>query len=229
MLHSQQIFKRFGWVFFSLLFLFGCSSDQSGYFPLEEGHWWEYQETLVIRKESHVRRRIVNNAEPVIIENEKLYVRESQGVDRQFFRKTEEGVFRVIPDQKKSELILPTDQKLNWSLESRLGVIESRTFAREDKILTRPKPIKIDYKIVSTDEAVVVSAGRFKHCLKVVGTGLIAVKVDRRNSTAEIEIESIDWYAPGVGLVKTERTERSKSTFLIQGFYTLELLKYKKN
>ena len=211
----------------SLMVLAGCSSEDLSYLPLEEGHWREYQETLVIRDESHARRRIVRNLQSVTIEDKKLFVQESQGGERQFFSIREEGVFRVDLEENESELIMPLspDQKDSWSLTSRLGVIESRTFALEDRILTRPRFFTMNYVVISMGEEVIVPAGRFKNCLKVKGTGLRKVSVDRHNAKADVHIESVDWYAPGVGLIKTERTERSDSTFLKPGFYTSELLK----
>ncbi len=213
---------------FLILVLASCRSEDPDYFPLEEGHWREYQETLVIRDESHTRRRIVRNLQAVIVEDKKLFVQESQGQDREFFSVMSEGVFRVDPEKNKSELILPLppDKEDSWSLNSRLGVIESRTFARRDRILTKAIPITLTYSVISTDEDVVVKAGHFRHCLKVKGSGFTIVKVDRGNGLAEVKVESTDWYAPGKGLIKTERTERSESTFLKPGFYTLELLNY---
>ena len=207
--------------------LVGCSSEDQSYFPLEEGHWREYQETLVIRDETQTRRRVVHNLAPITFGDQKLFVQEIQGEERQYFSVKEEGVFREDPEENKSEWILPLppNKDDHWSLASRLGVIESRTFARRDRILTKAIPITLTYSMISFDEEVVVPAGRYKNCLKVKGTGFTTVKVDRGNGTAEVKIESVDWYASGIGLIKTERTERSESSFLKPGFYTLELLK----
>jgi hypothetical protein len=210
-----------------MLTFVGCSSEDQSYFPLTEGHWREYQETLVIRDETQSRRRIVSNLAPVMNAGQKLFVQEFQGEGRQYFSVREEGVFREDPEGNKFELILPLSPNKDdhWSLASRLGVIESRTFARRDRILTKAIPITLTYSVISSDEEVVVPAGRFKNCLKVKGTGFTTVRVDRGNGTAEVKIESFDWYASGIGLIKTERTERSDSSFLKTGFYTLELLK----
>jgi hypothetical protein len=210
-----------------MLIFVGCSSEDQSYFPLEEGHWREYRETLVIRDETQTRRRVVRNVAPVTFDDQKLFVQEIQGKERQYFSVKEEGVFRENLEENKSELILSLspDEDVHWSLASRLGVIESRTFAQRDRILTKAIPITLNYSVISFDEEVVVHAGRFKNCLKIRGMGLTTVRVDRGNVTAEVIIESFDWYASGVGLIKTERTEQSNSTFLKTGFYKLELLK----
>jgi len=225
-LDARNTFCLFYSVFLILSFA-GCSSEDPNYFPLEEGHWREYRETLVIRDEILTRRRVVRNMPPITFDDQKLFVQEIQGEERQYFSIREEGIFREDPEENKSELILPlsSDKDDHWSLASRLGVIESRTFARRDRILTKAIPITLTYSVIRPDEVVVVPAGRFKNCLKVKGTGFTTVRVDRGNGKAEVNIESFDWYAPGVGLIKTERTERSDSTFLKPGFYTLELLK----
>ncbi len=86
---------------FSLLSLTACGPEDLSYYPLKEGHWWEYKETLVIRDESHTRRRIVSNLQPVTIKGEKLFVKESQGQERQFFSLEEGEVFRKNIDDDK--------------------------------------------------------------------------------------------------------------------------------
>lgn len=225
-LDTKNTFNIFSPAFF-MLALVGCSSEDQSYFPLEEGHWREYQETLIIRDETQTRRRVVRNLASVTFDDQKLFVQEIQGEERQYFSVKEEGIFREDPEGNKFELILPlsSDKDESWSLASRLGVIESRTFARRDRILTKAIPITLTYSVISIDEEVVVPAGRFKNCLKVKGTGFTTVRVDRGNGTAEVKIESFDWYASGIGLIKTERTEQSNSSFLKTGFYTLELLR----
>lgn len=222
--------KQLSWLLLAgfLLSLVACSQQDEGYFPLARGHSWDYLETLIIRGESHFRRRVITTQEPVRIEGKMLFVQEAQGGQRRYFSRTDAGIFRERPGTKQTDLILPLPLNENkyWTLISRLGVIESRTFAKEDRILIRPPPIKLEYSLISKDETVIVSAGRFTHCLKIKGKGTTIVRVDRGNGIAEVDVENYDWYAPGVGLVKTERIERSVSPFLKNGRYTLELLRF---
>ena len=205
-----------------------CSQQGEGYFPLATGHSWEYLETLTIRDENHYRRRVITTQQPVRIKGKTLFVQVAQGEQRRYFSSTDTGIFRERPGTQQTDLILPLplDENKYWTQISRLGVIESRTFAKEDRILSRPPPIKLEYSLISKDETVIVSAGRFTHCLKIKGEGTTIVRVDRGNGIAEVNVENFDWYAPGVGLVKTERTERSVSPFLKNGRYTLELLRF---
>lgn len=205
-----------------------CSNGESGYFPLSEGGWWEYRETLVIRDETTVQRRIISTLPAVNLSGTEYFAQQVQGSKVQYYRLEEEGITRYAleKDTAESEILLPMDLEDTWSRASRLGVIESRTFAAQDRILTRPKVITLTYKVISDSEAVAVPAGRFKNCLKIQGTGQTIVKVDRGNASAEVYIENTDWYAPGIGLIKTERIEKSTSSFLKEGRYTLELLEY---
>ena len=84
-------------------------------------------------------------------------------------------------------------------------------------------PVMLTYRISSQNESVTVPAGRFEHCIKVTGAGSTTVPVDRATAKAPVTVEHADWYAPGVGLVKSVRREHSESVFLQDGEFTLEL------
>lgn len=212
---------------FLLIIIAGCSKEDDSYFPLKEGLWWEYQETLTIRDETFIQKRITRTLPEVHSPQGDYFAQEAQGRKTQYYRIEEAGILRYDLEKQppQTDLLLPFDHSITWTLTSRLGVIESRTFAPQDRILTRPKPVILSYVVLTDNDEVVVPAGRFTHCLKIQGTGRKIVKVDRGNASAEIQIESTDWYAPGVGLVKTERVERSESSFLKAGRYRLELLR----
>ena len=107
-----------------------------------------------------------------------------------------------------------------------MQLIESRTFAAEDKIVGKHLPLRMTATIEELDDTVEIRSGRFPHCLHVVLKGTTTVRADRGHAVAEVAVEHQEWYAPGVGLVRTTRTESSKSTFLVSGSYTQVLVEF---
>jgi hypothetical protein len=71
-------------------------------------------------------------------------------------------------------------------------------------------------------EQVVVQAGAFAHCMRVETTAIhSAIDVDGRPVGPRLVYYYSDWYAPGVGLVKTEQRDESASVLA-----TIELVSY---
>lgn len=212
--------------------LTACSAPQSGYFPLSKGYSWEYEEILTIRNEAFPRRKVIQSVGLVEIHDQPVYLHEIQGETRAFYERRDEGIYRVSADLEHRELVFPLpinealESKRTWTIPSRLGVIESRTFALEDRILNRPPKLNLTFHVVSLDETIQTQAGTFNNCLLIKGEGEVNVRTDRGNNSAIVHVINKDWYAPGVGLVKTERTEKAETTFLNAGLYELELLSY---
>ena len=67
-------------------------------------------------------------------------------------------------------------------------------------------------------------AGRFDDCIRVEATGVTLVPADRGSLEVEVKVTQTEWYAPGVGLVKSTRLEAAESPFLRNGEYLQELL-----
>lgn len=81
----------------------------------------------------------------------------------------------------------------------------------------------LNYEVESADDVVVVAAGRFENCLRVRGSGRTAFDGGRYIGTAEVRVEQLDGYAPGLGLVRAERRETTTSSVLDRGGFVMEL------
>ena len=77
------------------------------------------------------------------------------------------------------------------------------------------------------DDTVSVAAGTFRHCLRVRSRGsLFAGKtLQQFMGINDIDIDQTEWYAPGVGLVKTVRREFT-TPGEFKNTYTQELVSY---
>ena len=191
----------------------------------------------VARDEPHEQRLIVANVRAQRAPGARLATQRRQMVRDDEYEETERGIFRLgrrdggeigSHTERQDVMILPHEVKegMSWSQTSRLELIESRMFAADDQIAGRRYPVQLTARIAALDEAVRVPAGVFAQCVRVDATGETRVRVDRGNVTVPVEIAPQDWYAAGVGRVKSMRIERAQSSFLRPGSYTLELVSF---
>jgi hypothetical protein len=204
------------------------------YFPLGEGLVWEYRMTVRIMNEPKSQKFVVANLGPTRLDGVDVAQQRVQQDDISYFRRTKSGVLRVAVRRAGAvepvgvgteHLVLPAalTPGARWPLESRLRLVESRTFAREDRLAPRYLAVTLEYTVGAVDEFVVVPAGRYRHCVRIDARGRTRVPVDRGNASAYVSVMHSDWYAPGVGLVKSVRKESTDSVFLHSGEFDLEL------
>lgn len=216
--------------------LAACAGDPD-YFPLEQGRSWQYRVTLEVLGEPREQRLMVVNLGPVEHAGARAWLQRAQTGRAALYRRRDDGVFRVAARAAQGAqwledepghlaLALPPEVGRSWTLASRLRLIESRTFAREDRLQPRRLPVTLRYTITAVDDTVTVPAGTFERCVRVEARGRATVPVDRANAKAEVQVTHSDWYAPGVGLVKSRRRETSDSVFLHAGEYLQELVRH---
>nr|CAA6830832.1 MAG: Unknown protein [uncultured Thiotrichaceae bacterium] len=84
----------------------------------------------------------------------------------------------------------------------------------------------MSYRIASRDETVSVPAGTFEDCLLVEGEATLTMFADPLTGYQDVPIKTREWYAPGVGLVKLERSEVLDTRIYKGGSYLFELVEY---
>ena len=220
-----------------VLLLLGCSEHGDVYYPLDEGRWWYFTTRTTILDELAEQRLVLANIGAGTLDNGASVLIQRQSSGREVHvQRTDRGLLRVavrLPvhaEQTPQEpsLILPADRTVgtSWTISTRLRLIESRTFARQDKLRNRILPLALTMSIGSTDDSVTVPAGTFTNCIRIDGSGSRSVRTDRGNASAKVEVEHHEWYAPGVGLVKATRSESADSPFLKAGHYVQELVQH---
>jgi len=65
--------------------------------------------------------------------------------------------------------------------------------------------------------------------VRVRGHGVVRLYADAVVGWRDMPLTTLEWYCPGVGLVKLERDEPARSTYLIGGHVTMELLQWRRN
>ena len=225
-------------VFIALFGVIACGGeppDKDDYFPLNKGLSWEYryQLTTPLKQEEGVYR--VSNLGTAEVGGETVTVRRTnEGRDYYLMRKAD-GVYRyasrtlfqgepVVDESMRLVLPLPysDDGERRWSSTTGTYVIHR---AGPSTITTDPVPdFLMSYRVVSRDETVVVPAGKFEDCLLVEGVATLKVFADPHVGYMDVPVKTREWYAPGVGLVKLERSEVLDTRIYKGGSYLFELI-----
>jgi hypothetical protein len=225
-------------IFITSLGLIGCSEkpDASDYFPLQKGLSWKYQYQLTTAVKQVQGLYSVTNLETTEIGNETVTVRRTNNGRDYYLSQKPDGIYRyasrtlfethpVIDDPPRLVLPLPysKDADRRWASSTTSYVIH----------MTGPSTISnanpnrdfvMSYQVVSRDETVIVPAGKFENCLLVEGDAKLTMFADPMTGYTDVPITTREWYAPGVGLVKLERSEPLNSSVFKGGSYVFELI-----
>jgi hypothetical protein len=214
----------------TMLFFISCSKGSDSYYPLKEGITWTYQISMSRLGSAESQKIVVTNFASRDLKGKKV-TPQKLDVNGQtsfsFYAEDESGIFEYAsqgPGAPEPEIkVTPT-----YTLKNPIQV--GTTW--EDKTKTAFENEKIPYTlksmIESKDEIVTVPAGTFKGCIKVKGTGS-AEKNTGLFGIAKIKVEHYDWYAPGIGMIKSIVKESSNNIAAgYGGEATLQLESFKK-
>ena len=202
-----------------------------GLFPTTPGRWWYYSTQVKALDEARSQRLFIAN---VAYDGRTLLQRRQGAWDHLYSIDDETVAHQAYLNRngngkqarEAAAVLLPVRPTAgaSWQFRTRLRLIESRTFAAEDRLANRYLPVEMTARIAAASDAIQVPAGRFDDCVRVEATGKTLVPADRGNLEVEVNVMLTEWYAPGVGLVKTHRLETADSPFLRNGEYVQELL-----
>ena len=133
-------------------------------------------------------------------------------------RKKKNGIYRngfsfdkdnQISFHEKERLVLPNPISIgdSWKVNSKTYLILKRYLLRlqSNNQLYNKLRDNINRKVNKTP------LGKFDNCLYLKGTGKTKFIGDSEIGAIEINISSEEWYAKGIGLVKSVRTEETNS------------------
>lgn len=204
--------KKYWFIFLAIIIFFmNCHSIENTYLPLNEGIQWEYQVsssslfgldgggllrvTNLPQRELKGRQVTPWKIEVGGITYFQFICRDANG----YFLFAEQKPGSVDPEIKKfpSYIIkFPVKKGIAWNVQT------------ETTFLVQREVVYLISSIESTDEIVTVSAGTFKRCI-LIKSSASTMKDLGILGKANIEVESYDWYAMGIGLIKSIHKEKS--------------------
>ena len=196
-----------------------CRQEATSYFPLEAG--WRFGYRLELKSEgtptleryksvsTNLRRRMIDDVTvtPRLFQDGRVvyYGDDGAGVRSVAFQKPGGEITPAAPGQYLFKY--PLSAGARWRTPGRTVLLTQRFLS--SKALPITIGIDLDYTIEGLDETVRVPAGLFTHCLKLAAAGQSTVNTGDNQKILEVRVDLAEWYAPGVGLVKAERSERA--------------------
>lgn len=223
--------------------LAACSGERPGasYFPLDAGHRWTYRLSSEWENNTTETEEVVlgslgqESLEGAGISGRAWRRRSESGVDY-WLRSDESGVYRVAsktdveaepkPDTPvRYVLKAPIAAGTSWQASTTAYLLRRRSEFPPEIRHSHPA-VPMTYVIDALGQQVATPAGSFKDCLRVKGSGSVKLFADPVVGWQDMPLTTFEWYCPGVGLVKLERSEPANSTFLLGGSLKMELMSW---
>lgn len=222
----RQCRRRFaGWCSaLAVLALAGCSKPGS-YVPLEPQLAWEYAITAQKREgESAAGKPQRGQSSMRNLARRELGSRQvtpqSIELGGQFatvFRAEDTDGVHVVATQGPGE----TEPEIkSGSYDLRFPLVVGRTWddTSESMFLKTSVEVEGESRIEALDDVVTVPSGTYKDCVRVSFSG------EGRDGSSALAIQTVRWFAPGVGMVKYVHDDRSGAG---SGTFTAELTTFK--
>ncbi|MCS3904098.1 hypothetical protein J2T55_002131 [Methylohalomonas lacus] len=223
----QQRFLGLALLFLAGVLLAACQqAGDSAYLPLVDYRVHTYDVRVSQGDNTQQQRQVVEITGPHEADGQTIYLRNIGGRYQQALTREADGVYLIgdIPAQTlrlfdEPALLMPAEPAVGdtWQGLDYSRLLEWRKHALEHADKSLHKPINMQFECVATDETVNTPAGRFHDVLRIEGTGEGRFELGAVRDLNRITIAVTHWYAPGVGLIKSERRESSDTGLLIAG------------
>jgi len=230
-------------IFLLFALLYGCDSDipSTEYYPLQSGVTWEYRVMTNLAGKEDIRSYRVENRGEVALSNEYsdeiVKIRHTSDGTDYYILQDDTGSYRIA-----ERSIIEYEPRFEPERVRILPSLEDIEVGRTWAIVTKPyalhrtsssslpdpseQSLNMLFDIKSLNDEVTVPAGTFENCLRVEGSAIVSLYTDPRIGYQDIEISQIEWYAPGVGLVKFIRDEPLDMPLFKGGKITFELTSF---
>jgi hypothetical protein len=216
----------------------GPKADPDDYFPLAAGHAWTYRMTTT--RDDDVAKPEVFTINARAAENmggDPAHRRHTSDGTDYWLRSDKTGIYRIavrtpldlnalVDEPHRYVLQKPYQPGTSWQATTTAYVLQRRSEVPKE-IRRTHKPFPMTYTIAAMDEKLVAPAGTFERCMRVEGKAAVRLYVDAQFAWRDIPLTTQEWYCPGVGLAKVERTEPSPSRFMVGGKVAMELVEWR--
>lgn len=209
--------------------LLACDQTSPDYYPLEPGSWWQYGISLQTMDGHRLEKQVVRNVARAEQSGRVVYYRQTTSGQQSQYWKTDTGIQRTtladITDNQQptaTVLGLPLQLGTQWTGTITSSVLE-KTGPPQNTLFRIRERVQMSYRIVSVTDTVRLKGVVYRNCVRVQGSGSVNANVGNYIGRIAITVESEDWYAPGIGLVKSAHRENTDNETISGGEYQLVL------
>lgn len=220
--------------------LAGCGGPggDTSLFPLDAGHHWTYRVTTELEDNTVEHEDMtLSNLGRTDLDGQSAWQRRSDSGANYWLRSDDTGVFRVasksdieaepkLDEARRYVLKRPYAVGTQWQTPTTAYLlIHKQEFPRE--VRYKHPSIPMTYTIEALNQRVETAVGTFEGCLRVKGAALIKLYADPVMGWRDVPLTTLEWYCPGVGLVRLERDEPGQSAFVTGGRVKMELADFR--
>lgn len=217
---------------FSLL-LTACTGEEHSFFPLSSGHTLHYDVTKTTMDGTFGQKYIIETLSETNWQGTASVPMVSAGGEQYLYQRSGAAIYRVAFKSRDAvsfvahaspHLVLPQKLQLGsaWQQATHTKLLEN-TGPPWETLFKIVQPVDLEFTVDALDVAVTVPAGIYQNCLKVSGFGETNVDVGNYIGRTVISVEVEQWYARGIGLVKSLRTETTTADAISKGTLAMEL------
>ena len=221
-------------LFVLLLFsITACEKQKASYFPLEPGLEWRYNVIKTTRDGVERQKYIFINLDEREVNGQVVTARRFMDGALLFYRETDEGVLYTgkmfktgmdvsVENEASFVFHYPLEQGNEWE-ELTTTKLLKKTGPPQKTVFIITANISVKVTVAAVDDTVKVPAGTFTHCIRIEKKGSDFVNAGNYIGLTVVRVKETSWYAPGVGLVKSMREEKTDKKALDKGTQIIEL------
>ena len=221
------------------LLLAACENQQpqsQSYFPLQENLSWRYKVTRISPVNQQEKFLTITNLGTHKINGETYHIRGTDTGNFYYLQEREDGIVRLAhrtlpqrhPQFDEPERFViknPVQAGTRWQHSVKPYLLH-RSQQTNNVAFRRNIRYDMVWEIVGSNETVETSAGHFKQCLHIKGTGSASMQRPLSVARDEILFTTSEWYTAGVGLVKLEHQEKVVSNQTTGGKIIMDLVAF---
>lgn len=201
--------------FLLLALIAGCSSQSSdSYLPLSNQTTLTYALTQIKSGNTLQQKLLTAFRGPIELQQKQVYQQFTASGPKRLIQHTDKGIIEVgIYQNSKPRflndpiLLLPEPLTENdiWQAPLTTHLLEWRKHSNDGRNFRTT--LIADFHCESIGETITTPAGTFSGLARIRATGEKVVEYGSLQKQAVIRIEQTQWYAPGIGLIRSQRQE----------------------
>ncbi len=203
-----------------------CQQQDTGYLPLADAPTLTYALTQVRSGETYHQKILTTFQGPLTVAGETVYRQVTASGPLRLLQSRPEGIMEIAAFEAGEPVSLPAPILLlpqplqrgdRWQSLLTTHLLEWRKHSLEKAGRGLKRTLQAEFLCETLDETVTTPAGRFDGVARVKAEASEILEYGSLQERAVIRIELTRWYAPGIGLIKSERREYAESRELNPG------------